>query len=173
MIKIEEFLEIKGYEGLYKISDLGNVYSCKYNRCLKPSGDNYLHVVLSKNKKTTTHNIHRLVAETFIPNPENKPQVNHVDGDKYNNTVSNLEWITAKENIIHAYNKLGKVANVTMAHESNKLTCEVIEKETGKIMVFNSISEAEKHYNVCGNTFSRAISKQCGNMRKYKIRKLD
>lgn len=158
---------------MYKISNLGNVYSCKYNKCLKPSGDNYLHVVLSKNKKTTTHTIHRLVAEVFIPNPENKPQVNHVDGNKCNNKVSNLEWITAKENIIHAYNNLGKVANVTMAHESNKVRCEVIEKETGNIMLFNSISEAEKHYNVGRHTFSRAISKQSGNMRKCKIRKLD
>lgn len=169
----EEWRDIIGYEGLYKISNLGNVYSYKYNRCLKPSGDDYLHVSLSKNKKVRPHNIHRLVAQAFIPNPENKPQVNHIDGNKCNNKVGNLEWVTATENTIHAYNNLGKVANVTMAHDSNKVRCEVIEKETGNIMVFNSISEAEKHYNVGRHTFSRAISKQRGNMRKYKIRKLD
>ncbi|UIE13738.1 HNH endonuclease family protein [Enterococcus phage EFap02] len=66
----------------------------------------YLYVVLSKNNKTKPFTVHHLVAEAFIPNPENKPQVNHIDEDKTNNVVSNLEWMTAKENNNHGTRNL-------------------------------------------------------------------
>jgi hypothetical protein len=72
----------------------------------------YRKIGLTVNGKTYQYFIHRLLAETFIPNPENKPQVNHLDGDKLNNNLENLEWCTAKENIAHAFSsglKKGKV----------------------------------------------------------------
>ena len=101
----EIWKDIKGYEDLYKISNFGKVKSLNYHltgkdRILKYgiNTQGYLFVQLSKNGKVKTFGIHRLVAQTFIENPENLPQVNHIDEDKTNNKVSNLEWCTAKYN---------------------------------------------------------------------------
>lgn len=98
--------EIKGYEGLYSIDTDGNVYRhTRYGMKLKkpsmePTG--YMRIRLCKDGKPTSKLVHRLVAETFIPNPDNLPQVNHKDKNKQNNNVSNLEWVTALENIRHS-----------------------------------------------------------------------
>ena len=98
----EIWCDIEGYEGLYQISNKGHVKSlkCGSERILKPldNGDGYLNVVLYKNTASQSRYIHRLVAEVFIPNTQNKPQINHKDECKTNNTVENLEWATAKEN---------------------------------------------------------------------------
>ena len=97
--------DIDGYEGLYQISNKGRVKSlkCGKERIRTPviTNDGYLNVILYKNTTAQHRLIHRLVAEVFIPNPENKPQVNHKDENKLNNCVNNLEWATAKENINH------------------------------------------------------------------------
>ena len=94
--------DIEGYEGLYQISNKGHVKSLKWGkeRILRPgiNMSGYLVVTLCKNGVTLSKRIHRLVAEVFIPNLENKPQVNHKDENKLNNCVNNLEWATAKEN---------------------------------------------------------------------------
>ena len=102
---IEEWKDVPNYEGLYEISDLGNVKSTYSNQLLKPSADKYGYVRFSatKNKKQKTLRIHRLVAELFIPNPNNLPQVNHLDGNKLNCAKSNLEWSTDSGNKLHAY----------------------------------------------------------------------
>lgn len=114
------WLPIKNYEGLYEVSDTGEVRSV--DRVLSVTNQKerlfkgkviyqtlnvqvaYKQVSLWKNNKGTSLYVHRLVAEAFIPNPSNKPEVNHIDGNRQNNHVSNLEWVTSKENSQHAIN---------------------------------------------------------------------
>lgn len=102
----EIWKDIEGYEGLYKISNYGRVKSFygkrgKSVRILKPSsaGSGYSQVHLWKDGEMSRVYIHRLVANSFIPNPENKPEVNHRDEDKRNNYFENLEWSTREENV--------------------------------------------------------------------------
>ncbi len=107
----EVWKNVKGYEGRYQISNLGRVKSLiapngkPVEKILKPgvSPQGYLFVSLCKNYKTKSFRIHRLVAQAFIPNLEDKPQVNHKNGIKSDNKVSNLEWSTPKENTKHAF----------------------------------------------------------------------
>ena len=99
----ELWKDIKEYEGIYQVSNLGRVKRVETDRVLKGSKNKkgYLRVDLYKNGSQSNKRIHRLVAQAFIPNPENKSQVNHIDENKTNNVISNLEWTTAKENINH------------------------------------------------------------------------
>ena len=96
---MEYWKQIKGYPHLL-ISRAGNVWSTTYNRELHPFLTNrgYIRVCLSKDKTVKQVHVHRLVAEAFIPNPDNLPQVDHIDGDKTNNKVENLRWISHSEN---------------------------------------------------------------------------
>ena len=96
------------YEELYKVSNLGRILSLNYRNTGKSelmtpfdSGDGYLKVQLWKNGKYKTCSVHRLVAETFLENPENLPEVNHIDEDKTNNRVDNLEWKSHRDNCNH------------------------------------------------------------------------
>ena len=116
---MSEWQPINGFKGLYEVSTAGEVRSVTRtiidNHCtrifsgklLHPTENNgkqpYFYVSLSKNGKVKKILVHRLVAETFIKNPENKPQVNHIDGNVHNNCVENLEWVTNAENTQHAY----------------------------------------------------------------------
>ena len=101
----EHWKDIQGYEGLYSVSDTGLVKTHIYNKILKPVIQlGYESVVLYRNKKSKAFKVHRLVAMAFLDNPNNYEQVNHIDGNKRNNNVSNLEWCTAKQNTHHAIN---------------------------------------------------------------------
>lgn len=121
--------DIAGFEGLYAISDDGNVLSLRTGRFLKPitMGSKYLYVHLCNGKKTRLKRIHRLVAEAFIPNPNNLPQVNHIDGNKRNCSASNLEWCSPKQNMLHAMNN-GLFDPVGENNPSAKLTAEQVEQ---------------------------------------------
>ena len=118
MIQDEVWKDIEGYEGLYQVSTCGNIKSLAKprkngnGRCyiqkeklLKQSftSTGYKKVELYKDGKRKSFKVHRLVAIAFIPNPDNKPEVNHIDGNKINNNIDNLEWVTSSENTIHAY----------------------------------------------------------------------
>lgn len=103
----EVWKDIEGYEGLYKVSNLGNVYSCYINRNLKNGiSDGYKFVILNKNGDKKFSLVHRLVAEAFIPNPDNLPLINHKDEDRLNCRIDNLEWCD------HVYNATYNDAHV-------------------------------------------------------------
>lgn len=138
----EEWRDIEGYENLYQISNLGRVKSL--NRKSKISSVNRdkcfevkikekilkqeltrvdaYRVSLSKNGEVKRFLVHRLVALAFIPNPDKKPQVNHIDGNRKNNNSSNLEWVTRSENMIHAYKTGLQVPLKGELHQNTKLT---------------------------------------------------
>ena len=96
--------DIPTWEGKYACTTDGRIWSYKSNKFLKPAINKrgYAHVTLVADKKRYDYRVHRLVAMTYLDNPSNKEQVNHIDGDKLNNYLSNLEWVTAEENIEHA-----------------------------------------------------------------------
>lgn len=96
--------DIPGYEGRYAATSCGKIWSYKSKKFMKAGGEpnNYQVVCLSKDGKCDCWYVHRLVAKAFLPNPENLPQVNHIDKVKHNNHLSNLEWCTAKKNLAHA-----------------------------------------------------------------------
>ena len=100
--------DIKGYEGLYGITPEGEVWSYKYKKFLKPKYEKngYLRIMLCKDGQRKMYSLHRLVAQTYLPNPENLPQVNHKDENKANNCLQNLEWCDQKYN--HNYGTINE-----------------------------------------------------------------
>lgn len=99
---ISFWIDIDRFDGEYQISNTGEVKSTKSHKILKTFDSmGYPKVCLSKNGKVTKHFVHRLVAKHFIPNEDNLPSVNHKDGDRYNNNISNLEWSSWKEQGLH------------------------------------------------------------------------
>lgn len=125
-MNMEEFKDIKGYEGKYQISNFGRVKSLWFGKekILKPieHSQGYLTVILYKNRKIKTIKIHRLVAEAFISNPHNYPCVNHKDENPANNCVDNLEWCTQKYNVNYGNCQQRRVAKIDWKEISRKRT---------------------------------------------------
>lgn len=128
----EVWMPIKGYEGLYEVSNHGRIRSLPkrgfYKTALLKQRDNgfgYKICILTKNNKRRTFMVHRIVAEAFLPNTKNKKQVNHIDGNKYNNNLDNLEWCTNSENQLHKFRTLGCEAH------GGKPKREIVCRETG------------------------------------------
>ena len=131
--------DIKEYEGLYAVTSCGRVWSYKSKKFLKPfDNGGYLQVILSKDGKPKLYSVHRLVAETYLDNPDNLPQVNHKDEDKANNCINNLEWCTA------AYNTNYSNAKKVICIETNE--------------VFDSITECAKAKNITLQAISNCLT---------------
>ena len=160
----EIWCPIKGYEGLYGVSDQGRVRSLKFGkeRILKPvrMPKGYLQVNLYKNGEMKTYRLHRIVAKTFIPNPQNLLEVNHKDENKENNSVQNLEWCTDKYN--QNYGTRNK--RISEKNTNGKLSKLVLQftKDGEFVREWKSSSEIERNLN-----YSRGhISKCCNGKRK-------
>lgn len=163
----EIWKSVVGFEGFYEVSNFGRVKSLdrvdKRGRFQKGkiktqinNGSGYMVVSLKKDGKQKMRSVHRLVADSFIPNPLHKPCVNHLDGDKSNNKVVNLVWCTYVENMKHAV-ETGLYKNV----HGRKVLCVELNK------TFNSLREAERFVGVRGSRLSNVCklkrgSKTCG-----------
>lgn len=133
------------YGEQYQVSNTGLVRNKLTGHILTLREDNkgYLRVRLSLHDKKATAKVHRLVAIAFIPNPYGKPQVNHIDTDKHNNNVQNLEWVTNGENQIHAY-KTGLNYVTGRAGRKKKSVCKIQLSTGDVIQTYKSISDAGK-----------------------------
>lgn len=141
--------EIKDYPG-YSVDEEGNIYSnkMKKEKQLKSwidSKGNYLYVSLCKNNHKENRSVHSLVAETFIPNLNNLPEIDHLDKNKLNNQVKNLRWCTRKENLEHSYSTMSPVRNY-------KITELIIEKK--HIGYFKSTVLACRYAAIKGYSYS-------------------
>lgn len=163
----EEWRDVPGYEGLYKISNCGDVFSLIKNKILQPAKHKkgYDLIVLTKDKKHKTHYIHRLVAKAFIPNPKNKIEVNHKDGNKNNNNVLNLEWCTREENTRHAF--LNGLRPMKCQIET-----EAIRLYDNYSFIYPSISEASRSTGVNQGNISRCCNGKCNSAGGFVFRKI-
>lgn len=161
----EIWRDVVGYEGLYQVSNAGRVKSFhgKSERILVGGvcREGYVKVLLRKNKSRKLVSVHRLVAMAFIPNPDNKPEVNHINGNKIDNRVENLEWKTRAENAKHAYDiGLEKPLHGINANGA-KFTAEQIAEIRATYIRGDEklgVQALAQKFNVCKNTISKIIN---------------
>lgn len=148
---MEEFKDIKGYEGIYQCSNFGNILSLNYHNTGKPkllklsiSKYGYYKVILCKHNITKSYLVHRIVAETFIPNDNQLPIINHKDENTLNNNVNNLEWCDYKYNVNYGNrNYKVKIGNIKTKREkySKAVGCY---KDNNLIKKYNTMIDVEK-----------------------------
>jgi len=168
----EIYKDVVGYEGIYQVSNLGNVkrillsrgVSKKNNNFIKPNNNKgYYYIRLTLNNKTKNFLVHRLVAQAFINNPNNYPFVNHINGIKNDNNANNLEWCTHSQNIRHAI-EIG--LKVTAKGDDNKLSRKIIDTQTGEI--YHSTLTLSKKLGVNRGTLWSWLSNKRPNKTIYK-----
>lgn len=134
----------------YSINENGNVRNDKRGTILKPynnkAGKGYLYVCLYNGHiKQGAYSIHRLVAMAFIPNPDNKTQVNHKDGNTMNNNVNNLEWVSPLENVVHASKVLKVMSGYSNANKKREKPVKQIDMKTNEVVaIYKSANEASR-----------------------------
>lgn len=178
----EIWKEIKGYESLYQVSNLGNIKRIKFinnivekdkEKILKPIKNKYLQVALSKEGKVKMKYIHRLVAEAFIPNLSNLPQINHKDENKHNNKMNNLEWCSRKYNM--NYGTINGRMSKSHKKENLKNRKPVVQYDKNMCIIkeYNGICEAVKEINIDKSSIIRCCKNKQktagGYIWKYKI----
>lgn len=158
---MEKYIIINEFDN-YGISNLGNIKNIKKKNVLTPylNKSGYLTYTFCQNGIKKTFRIHRLVALYFIPNPENLPYVNHKDGDKTNNKVENLEWVTAKENDNHARKTGLKIQEKPIIAEN------ITTKET---IAFKSVTEAGAILGVNKGTISKVLNGKRNQTHGYRF----
>lgn len=170
----EIWKDVVGYEGRYQVSNMGKIRSVHYHRgqsikerAQRKDKDGYLCIGLYKNNGGIFKKSHRLVAEAFIPNPDNKPEINHKNGIKTDNRVENLEWVTSSENKKHAFRVLKrKISGSYAVHpkgKDNPNSKPVLQIKNGNVIAkFDTIINAAKE----SGAHRSAISKVCNGKRK-------
>jgi hypothetical protein len=165
MSEVETFVKIEGFEK-YEVSNLGRVKNIKSGRILKShlNRSGYLMHQLRENNKQKNLYLHRIIATAFIDNPEEKPQVNHIDENKLNNDLSNLEWCTERENVIHG-TRTKRVAE--------KLSKKVIQLDLNDNILneFESMVQAEQETGVSTGNISSCCSGKTKSAGGFKWRK--
>ena len=148
MTEVETFVKIVGFEN-YEVSNLGRVRNIESGRVLKPQlhKNGYLRHGLYENNKQKFLLLHRIIATAFIDNPEEKPQVNHIDENKTNNDLSNLEWCTARENAIHG-------TRIKRFSEKNFKKVIQLDLNDNVLNVFESIKQAGQETGVSRSNIS-------------------
>ena len=148
----EVWTDVKHYDGLYKVSNYGRVWSCSNNKYLAihTKSNGYQFVQLYKNGKMRNEYLHRLVALAFIPNPNNLPIIKHKDENPSNNIVSNLEWCTVSYN--NNYNKRNEKIGDEEGHDIS-----VYDKDNKYIESFPSITKAANAYGISLTTLWRRV----------------
>lgn len=157
----EVFLSVPGYEGLYEVSNLGNIKSLRSGKLLKQASDNvgYKLVCLTKDGKSKGYGVHRLVALAFLPNPENLPEVNHKDETHDNNCVENLEWCTKSYNRNYGTYRERMSKSIKALGTRNNKSISAYDKTTKKfIKSYDSIQDAEKELKLSKGTISKALT---------------
>lgn len=163
LIDISRFVPVVEHENEYLISPDGEIYSIRNNLLLKYRRDKhgYFKIGVSINGKKYYLTRHRLVAIAFIPNPENKPQVNHINGIPGDDRIENLEWVTASENIKHSFDVLGRITfnrGFTGYRSNRKNTVFMYNDNNQCIDAFFSTRDAERKTGVCHVSINFACS---------------
>lgn len=148
----EIWKDVVGYEGLYQVSNYGRVKSLNYNRTgqeriMSPrhTKNGYLELLLYKDGKRKQHQTHRLVAKAFIPNPDNKPYLDHINTIRTDNRTDNLRWVTHKENCNNPLTKeQHRISSIGNQSGNKKVFCEGT--------IYNSATQCALHYNVNRST---------------------
>ncbi len=165
MSEVETFVKIEGFEN-YEVSNLGKVRNIKSGIVLKPwvTKDGYLRHCLYKHNKQKKLLLHRIIATAFIDNPEGKPQINHIDENKLNNDLSNLEWCTERENAIHG-TRIKRVVE--------KLSIKVIQLDLNDNVIneFESMRQAERETGIDATSISACCSGKRKSAGRFKWRK--